>query len=105
VGESALDEGALEVVVGISDYNGGLAEGRLTLGDDPRLMTMELGVFASHSCTPQFLDSSVTKDRFAVRGHGHVRQSRTVLSLIFAQVPAQLRVPQRLRALGFSAST
>ena len=63
MGEFALDEGALEVVVGIafSDYNGGLAEGRLTLGDDPRPMSIELGVFASHSCTLQFLDSSVTK--------------------------------------------
>jgi hypothetical protein len=35
------------------------------------------------------------KDRYAVCGHGHVRQSRTVLSLIFVQVPAQSRVPQR----------
>jgi hypothetical protein len=63
VGELALDDGALEVAVGIAfgDYNGGLAERRLTLGDDPRLMTMELGVFASHSCTLQFLESSVTK--------------------------------------------
>jgi hypothetical protein len=62
VDELALDEGAMEGAVGIAlgDYNGGLAEGRLTRGDDPRLRTMELGVFASHSCTLQFFDSSVT---------------------------------------------